>query len=346
MIVKFVAVVVTLPSMKSLRIYFRSSAGLCSTAFLSSLSPAHAAPAPLKAEEPIVVPDSKGRFDFIQVDNTARHLLANHTQNATLDVFDLDSGKLLKHCPTGAAMGVGVDEKGGKYYVGVSKEQKLVTIDAQTLEKAGEVALTGPADDALFCPKNGQVYVCHDDGKEVWVIDPAAGKIVASVAIGEAPEVLVYDANAGRIYQNIKTTAMLSVINPETNKVEYDWPVQPATGPHGLAFDPATHRLFVAGANGKLAVLDSGSGTLIATVNIPQGVDQIAIDAELRRIYCPSRNGTLTVIQETAAGVESAGELPIAKGCHSVALDPKTHAVWIAYPEGDKSYIRRFTAEK
>ena len=318
-------------------------AGICSATLLFSLAAAHAAPAPLKADEPIVVPDSKGRFDFIQVDTVARRLLANHTKNATLDVFDLDSGKLLKHCPTGAAMGVGVDEKGGKYYVGVSKEQKLVTIDAKTLEKTGEVALNGPADDALFCPKNGHVYVCHDDGKEVWVIDPAAGKIVASVPIGEAPEVLVYDADAGRIYQNIKTTAMVSVINPATNEVEHDWSVQPAAGPHGLAFDPATHRLFVAGSNGKLAVLDSASGKVITTVTIPTGVDQIAIDAELQRIYCPSGNGTLTVIQETPAGAESAGELAIAKGCHSVALDPKTHAVWIAYAEGEASYIRRFT---
>src|SRR6476619_155735 len=133
--------------MKSVSTYLSSFAGLCTIGLLLSLAPANAAPAPLKADEPIVVPDSQGRFDFIDVDTVARRLLANHTQNGTLDVFDLDSGKLLKHCPTGAAQGVGVDEKGGKYYVGVSKEQKLVTIDAKTLEKTGEVALSGPADD-------------------------------------------------------------------------------------------------------------------------------------------------------------------------------------------------------
>ena len=320
-----------------------SVAGLCAAALLFSLHSASAATAPLKADEPILVPDSKGKFDFIEVDTTARRLLANHTQNGTLDVFDLDSGKLIKHCPTGAAQGVGVDEKGGKYFVGVSKEKKLVTIDAKTLETTGELALTGPADDVLFCPKNGHVYVCHDDGKDVWVVDPATGKIVATVAIGEAPEVLVFDADTARIYQAIKTTAMLSVIDPATNQVVHDWPVQPATAPHGVAFDPATHRIFVAGANGKLAVLDSTSGKVITTVAIPTGVDQIAIDPALKRVYCPSGNGSLTVVQETAAGAESLGELAISKGCHSVALDPKTHAVWIAYAEGEKSYIRRLT---
>ena len=311
------------------------------TVLLRSLAPGHAASAPLKADAPIVVPDSKGRFDFIEVDTVARRLLANHTENKTLDVFDLDSGKLLKHVPTGSAQGVAVDEKGGKYYVGVSKEKVLVAIDAKTLEKTGEVALSGPADDALFCPKNGRVYVCHDDAKELWVVDPATLKIVASVAIGEAPEVLVWDAGAGRIYQNIKTTSMVSVIDPTTNKVEHDWSVQPATSPHGLAFDPGTHLLFVAGGNGKLTVLDSATGKLITTVAIPGGVDQIAIDPALRRIYCPSGSGTLAVVQETAAGAEPAGEIAIAKGCRSVAVDPKTHAVWLAYAEGDKSYVRR-----
>ena len=115
----------------------------------------------------------------------------------------------------------------------------------------------------------------------------------------------------------------------------HDWTVQPATSPHGLAFDPATHRLFVAGGNGKLAVLDSTSGKLITTV---------AIDPALRRIYCPG-GGQLTVVQETATGAEPAGEIAITKGCRSVAVDPKTHAVWIAYAEGDKSYVRRLMPE-
>ncbi|MEO5714910.1 MAG: PQQ-binding-like beta-propeller repeat protein [Luteolibacter sp.] len=294
-------------------------------ALLLGIPPCHAESPVLTPDAPVAVPDTKGGFDFIQVDAVGRRLLANHTRNGTFDVFDLDSGKLLKLCPTGAAQGVAVDEKGGKYYVGVSKEKKLVTIDAKTLEKTGEVTLSGPADDALFNPKNGLVYVCHDDGKDVWVIDPATGKIVASVEIGEAPEVLVYDAGADRIYQNIKSSS-----------------VAPATGPHGLALDGGTHRLFVAGANGKLVVLDSAGGKLVAEIALPPGVDQIAIDPALKLVYCPSsKQGTLAVFRETESGVESAGEITIAKGCHSVAVDPQTHAVWIAYAEGETAFIQR-----
>ncbi len=83
------------------------------------------------------------------------------------------------------------------------------------------------------------------------------------------------------------------------------------------------------------------AGKLITTVAIPVGVDQIAIDPALRRIYCPG-SGMLAVVQETDSGAEPAGEIAITKGCRSVAVDPKTHAVWLAYAEGDKSYVRRF----
>lgn len=311
------------------------------TIFLGGF-PCRASSAILTANAPVVIPGTQGGFDFIEVDATGRRLLANHTHNGTLDVFDLDSGKLLKLCPTGAAQGVGVDEKGGKYYVGVSKEKKLVTIDAKTLEKTGEVTLPGPADDVLFNPKNGLVYVCHDDGRDVWVIDPASGKIVANVEIGEAPEVLVYDAGADRIYQNIKSSSVVAVIDPEQNKVEHSWSVAPATGPHGLALDAAAHRLFVAGANGKLVILDSKNGKAIADLALPSGVDQIAIDPELKLIYCPSsKQGTLSIFRETESGALPAGEIAIKKGCHSVAVDPKTHSVWIVFAEGENAFVQQ-----
>src|SRR5436190_4367275 len=127
--------------------------------------------APLVADSPIVVPDSTGGFDFLQVDATGRRLLANHTGNGTLDVFDLDSGSLLKHIATGKAQGVAMDGAAGKYFVSVSKEQILVIIDAKTLNKTGEVKLGGEADAITFDPKNHCAYVDHDHAPEVWVGD-------------------------------------------------------------------------------------------------------------------------------------------------------------------------------
>src|SRR5690349_11381378 len=124
-----------------------------------SSSPSVLAAEPLVAGQPILVPESTGSFDFLHVDDANRRLLAAHTGNNTLDVFDLDTGKLIKHVATGKAQGEAVDTSGGKYYVSTSANQVVVVVDSKTLEKFGEIKLPGDADDIMFNPKNRCVYV-------------------------------------------------------------------------------------------------------------------------------------------------------------------------------------------
>ena len=149
--------------------------------FLLSLPTALLAePAPLTLGQPIALPGTKGRFDYLQVDEKLNRLLAAHTANKTLDIISLPDGKLIKSVSTGTIQGAVVDTDHNKYYASVSAEQKLAIIDRQTLEITGTVSLPGPADALAYNPKNGLVYVCHDDGQDVWVVDPSAKKIVTA----------------------------------------------------------------------------------------------------------------------------------------------------------------------
>src|SRR5258706_13951385 len=122
--------------MKSIRSLIFSFAIALQAIFVGSFS-ARAA-APLKLEEAIIVPDSKGGFDYLQVDDAKRRLLANHTGNNTLDVFDVDSGKLTKQVKTGKAQGGGGDAEGGKYYGRGSRGEGMVIVESDVLEKPGE----------------------------------------------------------------------------------------------------------------------------------------------------------------------------------------------------------------
>ena len=158
------------------------------------------AAAPLALQEPIIVPDSKGGFDYLQVDAPARRLLANHTGNNTLDVLDLDSGKLIKHIPTGKAQGVAVVADAGRYYVSVSREKLVAIIDSKSLTKIGEIKLDGPSDSLVYDPKNHCLYVGHDDNTDLWVIDTKSDKLVATIKIAEGPEYVVYDPESDRVW--------------------------------------------------------------------------------------------------------------------------------------------------
>ena len=123
------------------------------------------------------------------------------------------------------------------------------------------------------------------------------------------------------------------------------WSTVPAEGPHGLAVDPETHRLFSAGKNGKLVVLDSVSGKSLGTVDIAEGVDQIAFDPGNKRIYCAAGQGKLTVLQETEAAVKSLGSVATPAGTHTLAVDSNTHSVWIAFAKGEESYVAELKAQ-
>ncbi len=326
----------TLNKMPPITLLARAAA---SSALALLASAAFAAP-PLKAHPSIVVPGGPGGFDWMLVDRAQNRLYATHGGTKTLTVLDLKTNAV-RQIAAGDVAGVAVDAPDGKVFTG-GGDQKVVVLDNKTLTKIGEVAVTGPVDDIKFDPKNGLVYAAHDDGAEDWVIDAKTEKLVGTVAIPGAPEALAYDAGADRLYQNIKPADCLNVIDPATNRVVATWPTAPAKSPHGLVLDPATGRLFSAGGNGRLVVLDIKTGKVIASATIAPGTDQIAFDPRNKRIYCASR-GFVSVVQETPGGVRPLGNVPSPKGAHTLAVDPVTGDVWISYSDAKSSYLERFT---
>jgi DNA-binding beta-propeller fold protein YncE len=291
----------------------------------------------------IKIPNAKGSFDFIQMDVANRRLLACHTKEGTLDVIDVDQHVVLARIPTGAAQDVAADEKSGKYFVTVSDKKQVAIIDAKTLKVTNVVPTEGELDGMLLDAKNRRVYAAHDHGRSVWVIDVNTEKIVATVAIPGDPEVFVYDAKKDRVYLNIIPTHETVVIDPKTETVIEHWSIQPAQRPHGLVLDPDTGRLFSAGANSVLVAIDTATGKVVGSAKTGPKVDQIAFDRATKRIYAAS-DGMLTVLRESADGIETLGDFPVPKSGKNVAIDPKTHTVWTMSTDGKDSYAHAWRA--
>ena len=294
---------------------------------------------PLVPGAVIEVTGSHGKFDFLEVDQASHRLVASHTADGTVDIFDLTTNRLLARPATGAAQHTAFDPRSGKYFVSVSEPKQVAIIDAKTFKVTNTIPTDGPLDGIVFDPKNRCVYAAHDNGKEVWVVNADTEKIVATVAIPGPPEYLLYDAVTDRIYLNIKTTDEVVVIDPAQNAVVAHWPTAPAKGPHGLALDAAGGRLFSAGNNGQLVVIEITSGHVIGSVAITAKVDQIAFDPELRRIYCAASD-TMSVVQATRDGAVLLGHVASGPGAKNVAVDAKTHAVWVTYTDGQNAYAK------
>ena len=287
----------------------------------------------------VEMPNSKGKFDFLRIDSKRGRLLAAHENDGTSDFVDLGKNTLITRLKTGGPVDTAVDNDSKFYYVSVQDPERVAVVDAATLKEVKSIKTPGPTDAIIYEPKNHLIYVTHDNGGDVWVIDPASAKVVATITIPGVPEFMVYDEKADRIYLNIKTKDMVAVIDPASNAVTAQWPTAPALQPHGLAFDAANHRVFAAGGNGKLVVIDTKTGAATSSIDIVPKVDQIAFDATGELLYCAGAD-KMSVIRTSGGKVAALGDLPTAATAKNVAVDPQTRAVWTTYTDGKSSFAK------
>ena len=291
----------------------------------------------------IELPQSSGRFDFLRVDPNRNRLLAAHVQDGTSDFIDLKKHSLIARVKVGGAVDTATDIDSKYYYVSVQESERVAVLDAATLKEVNSIKTAGPTDAILYEPKNHRVYVTHDEGTEVWVIDPQGAKVVSTVAIPGVPEAMVYDPSTDRIYLNIKSKDVVAVIDPSTNAVIAQWPTAPAARPHGLALDVASHRIFSAGANGKLVAIDTTSGAASESIDITPKVDQIALDTGIGLLYCAGAD-KLSVVRVNGGKLSRLGELATAPSARNVAVDPATRGVWATYSDGKSSFAKGWSA--
>lgn len=306
-----------------------------------------AADALLKPHPPVEIRESRGGFGSLMVDDQKRRLLLAHTGNGTLDVMDLSTEQVVKQIKTGSAMSVVLDAAKGRYYVTTGREKKILIIDREKLEVIDEFPLPGSGEAMTLGPVGVQrAFVGHTSATDLWVIDAATKTIASTVTIPADPTALVAEDDTSRVYVSIASNDSVEIISAADNNSTSggSWSTAPAKKPQAMALDPRDERrLFVAGVNGKLVMLKAGGGERVGVADIATGVTQIALDAGKNRLYCPSASGRMTVLDTSVNSMKSLGEVATTRGAKSITIDPKTHAVWLAYTDGGKCYARKFT---
>ena len=302
--------------------------------------------APLTAGDPIPLPGTKGGCDFIRVDTHADRLLLGHEHNKSFDVFDLGSKTLLKVVPTSTSQDAAVDVKRGNYYVSGNDPARMVIVSAKDLAITGEVPLPSDVDLIGFDASTGLVHVCNDKAAEEWVVDPEAKKIVTTITFkGKGLEDIAFSPDNSKLYQAVKGSNTIAVVDAATNKILHAWPLAPDKSPHGIAVVPDSDGLLVACA-GSLVLLDRETGKTLDRAKTASRVDEMAYDPGLHVAYCASRSGVISVVSVAGDKLASLGDVPDEKGTGSIAVDPKTHTVWVASHKGEEAFVQPFTPAK
>jgi len=271
----------------------------------------------------------EGDWDILTIDSAASRLYLSHATKVV--VVDLN---------TNTVTGEIADTPGVHAFVAVpevqrgfssnGKESKSSVVDLTTLKTTSKINTGSNPDAVVYEPRHGEVYIFNHTGNSATVINSKTATVSATIPLGGTPEFAAVDQAAGRVYCNIEDKSDVAVIDADKHEVVARWSLSPGEEPTGIALDAAHHRLFAACHNKILVMLDTNTGKVIATVPIGAGVDGCAFDDVTQLAFTSCGDGTTTIAkEETPQKLTVVETLKTEPGARTMALDPKTHRIYL-----------------
>ena len=285
-------------------------------------APAVAQPAPGYSVVRTMLLGGDGGWDYVYADSGARRLyIARATR---FMVVDLDSGKLVGEIPdTPGAHGVALVPDLGIGFTSNGRENTSSVFDLKTL-KVSEKIKTGEGPDAIvYDSASGNVFTMNGHGKSASVIDPKSRKVVATIPLSGKPETPVPDGK-GRMYINIEDKGTIAVVDSKADKVIAEWPMAGCDEPSGLDMDLDTGDLFAACGNKLMAIVDSKTGKLIATIPTGDGSDGLAFDPKARLAVTSNGEGNMSFVGKRDGKYVLIENVPTKKGARTIGFDSAT----------------------
>ena len=269
-----------------------------------------------------------GGWDYLTTDSEARHIYISRGTHVM--VLDADSGKSVGDiADTPGVHGIALAPELGRGFTSNGREGMVSFFDIKTLATSSKVKVGDNPDAILYDPATKRVFTFNGRSQDSTAIDAATGKVLGTIKLDGKPEFAASDAK-GEIFVNIEDKSELVAIDPAKLEVKAKWPLAPCTEPSGLAIDRKHRRLFVGCDNKMMAVVDADSGKVLATPAIGDGVDATAFDDETGLAFAScGGDGVLTVVKEDSPGKFTAENVTTQKGGRTLALDSKTHKVFV-----------------
>ena len=309
-----------------MRQLFSTAAILCLTAVTGlqgQEGPYHAGP--------VIQIGGEGGWDYLSVDSAAHRLYVSHATHVV--VIDTQTNKVVGDIPdTPGVHGFAVVPELGKGFSSNGRENKVSVVDLKTLTLIQKIDTGENPDWIVYEPSKKEVYTMNGRGKSASVIDTATMKVVATIPLEGKPETAMVDAKAGKLYINMEDLNSVKVVDIATHKVSATWPAAPCEAATGMAIDLAAHRLFLGCDNKLMVMMDSGSGKVVYSVPVGEGVDATSFDPQTKLAFTSNGGaGTVTVAKEDSPSLLKVVQtIKTVRGARTMTLDPATHTIYLA----------------
>jgi len=274
-----------------------------------------------------------GGFDYLTPDPANHRLYVSHG-NEVVVIDTMANTVVGKIGPLTAMHGIAVAPALGKGFITEGRNgNKIAVFDLKTLAITDRVAIDGQPeanpDAILYEPTKQQVWSFNHTGKTVTIIDAKTNAIVATAPLSGTAETGQADASIGKVFINIEDTDSIDVVDMATYKVIANYKVDPASSPTGMAIDAAAHHLFVGGGD-ALVMMDTRTGTVVASSPICKGTDATWYDAAQKMAFVSCSDGHITAVNVSGDTLSIAQTIDTARGARTMALDPMTHRLYTA----------------
>ncbi len=271
----------------------------------------------------------EGGWDYILFDPVGNRLFIAH--NSEVIVVDASNGKKLGSIPTDGAHGTALVQDKGLGFCTNGRAGTVTVFDLKTLAKKTDIKVGENPDAIIYDPHSKHVIVMNGRSHNLMAIDPSTLKVVGDVPLGGKLEFAASDSS--HVYVNVEDKGEIAAVDSKTWKQANTWKLNDCEEPSGLAIDEKAGHLFTVCGNKKMVILDAKTGKEVANVSTGGGTDAAAFDPGLKYTYASNGEGTLTVVGETNGKYGVIENVPTARGARTMALDPKTHTVYLATAE-------------
>jgi YVTN family beta-propeller protein len=308
---------------------------------------------PLKLVATIPLPGLKdGDFDHFALDIDGHRLFLTDEENDKVDVLDTATNTRIHTIEDARAPHAILYRKDLKKLFVVEGDASAVKVyDSDTYKLLGEIKVSADADSAAFDSATNYLYVvnggrgAHTPYSLISVIDTNASKKLHDIKVdSNRVEAIVLEKSGPRLFCNITGKNAVGVLDRNKGALLATWPLPTGDKVNvAMAFDEANHRLFVSTRTpGKLIVLNSDSGKVIAELPAVGMVDDAAYDAKYKRIYLAGDGYVDVFEQKDADHYSLLGRVQGAFRAKTAILVPELNRYYLAVPhhEGKDAEVR------
>lgn len=280
----------------------------------------------------VPLPGGASRFDYQAVDPVNRRLYIAHLGDSSLVVFDLDAQRVAQEIPgLPGVHGVAAAPELHLVFATATGEKTLAFIDDRTWKVRSRVHAGEYPNGLAFDPGSERVFVSNNRGTGVAVVDVKTARPLPGIDVGGGAGNTQYDAGSGRVLAAVHGKPYLAEIDPGASRVAGRIALRGVSGCHGLLVASGLRLAFAAchGKSALLVVVDLRERRQSIALPLPAGIDVLAFDPGLGRLYAASETGTAVVFAVAADGhLTELGRGFVGPNAHSVAVDPRTHRVY------------------